>query len=179
MFFSFLLTASQCQAYYLLEATAIPVLKNLKSCVAPMVVARTFTELSFDHSRFFMKQQEKVVSDSVEQEYLFRAKEMYVSTLGSCLEDIWKKLRIVQYISQRKQERNPKVTELQKQISTWIQMDHTNEHKVLTILEGRHAFGKCYPPFPGDFLPSSSEDSVVPQAPTALHCSTQVIPFLV
>uniref|UniRef100_A0A4W3ILD2 Uncharacterized protein n=1 Tax=Callorhinchus milii TaxID=7868 RepID=A0A4W3ILD2_CALMI len=67
MFFSFLLTASQCQAYYLLEATAIPVLKNLKSCVAPMVVARTFTELSFDHSRFFMKQQEKVVSDSVEQ----------------------------------------------------------------------------------------------------------------
>ncbi|XP_067838452.1 protein shortage in chiasmata 1 ortholog [Heptranchias perlo] len=161
---------SECQAYYLLEATATPVLKHLKGCDVHMAVTGKFTTLVFDQTRFFLKHQEKVVSDGVKQDkhdenevhlykhaallhllvtvrdlllmcdldtaigYLFRAKEMYTSTLGSCLDDIWKKLRIVQYVSQTEQESNPKVTELQNQILMWIQTTHTKEHKVLIII---------------------------------------------
>ncbi|GCC29622.1 hypothetical protein chiPu_0008065 [Chiloscyllium punctatum] len=126
------LEKSQRQAYYLLESTAIPVLKQLKGC-AIHISAETFTTLSFDHTRFFLKHQEKVVSDSAKQgkhdeieiqlykhaallhllvtirdlllmcdldtaiAYLFKTKDIYVTTLGSCLDDVWKKLRIVQY----------------------------------------------------------------------------------
>uniref|UniRef100_UPI00398F58DB protein shortage in chiasmata 1 ortholog isoform X2 n=1 Tax=Pristiophorus japonicus TaxID=55135 RepID=UPI00398F58DB len=161
---------SQCQAYYLLEATATSVLQHLKGCAIHKAGTGTFSTLAFDHTRFFLKHQEKVVSDGVKQDkhdenevhlykhaallhllvtvrdlllmcdldtaigYLFRAKEMYISTLGSCLDDIWKKLRIVQYVSQSKQESNPKVTELQNQILRWIQTTHTKEHKVLIII---------------------------------------------
>ncbi|XP_072447411.1 protein shortage in chiasmata 1 ortholog [Chiloscyllium punctatum] len=156
---------SQRQAYYLLESTAIPVLKQLKG-FAIHISAETFTTLSFDHTRFFLKHQEKVVSDSAKQgkhdeieiqlykhaallhllvtirdlllmcdldtaiAYLFKTKDIYVTTLGSCLDDVWKKLRIVQYVSQSKQESNPKVTELEDQILMWIQNTHIREQKV-------------------------------------------------
>ncbi|XP_043562049.1 protein shortage in chiasmata 1 ortholog [Chiloscyllium plagiosum] len=160
---------SQRQAYYLLESTAIPVLKQLKG-FAIHISAETFTTLSFDHTRFFLKHQEKVVSDSAKQgkhdeieiqlykhaallhllvtvrdlllmcdldtaiAYLFKTKDIYVTTLGSCLDDVWKKLRIVQYVSQSKQESNPKVTELEDQILMWIQNTHIREQKVLIII---------------------------------------------
>ncbi|XP_048382727.2 protein shortage in chiasmata 1 ortholog-like [Stegostoma tigrinum] len=63
---------SQCQAYYLLESAAIPVLKHLKG-FAIQISAGTFTALSFDYTRFFLKHQEKVVSDSASkgQSYFF------------------------------------------------------------------------------------------------------------
>ncbi|XP_072113281.1 protein shortage in chiasmata 1 ortholog [Mobula birostris] len=163
-------SASQCQAYHLLEAAAIPVLKDLKGCVVFVAVTDTFTSLAFDRTRFFLKRQEKLVSDNVKQDkhneneihlyklaaflhllvtirdlllmcdldtaigYLFRAKEMYISTLGARLDDIWKKLRIVQYVSQNKQESYPKVAELQNQIIKWLRASHMSQHKVVIII---------------------------------------------
>ncbi|XP_069779148.1 protein shortage in chiasmata 1 ortholog [Narcine bancroftii] len=163
-------SASQCQAYYLLEAAALPVLKDLKGSALSVAVTGTFTTLAFDHTRFFLKHQEKVVSNSVKQDkhneneihlyklaaflhllvtirdlllmcdldtalgYLFRAKEKYKSTLGGYLDDIWKKLRIVQYLSQCNQECNPKVEELQNQMVKWFQAIRTNQCKVLIII---------------------------------------------
>ncbi|XP_062905049.1 protein shortage in chiasmata 1 ortholog [Mobula hypostoma] len=163
-------SASQCQAYHLLEAAAIPVLKDLKGCVVFVAVTDTFTSLAFDRTRFFLKHQEKLVSDNVKQDkhneneihlyklaaflhllvtirdlllmcdldtaigYLFRAKEMYISTLGARLDDIWKKLRIVQYVSQNKQESYPKVAELQNQIVKWLHASHMSQHKVVIII---------------------------------------------
>nr|XP_014352900.1 PREDICTED: uncharacterized protein C9orf84-like isoform X2 [Latimeria chalumnae] len=164
--------ASQCQAYRLLEATAAPVMKELKSFSLPAAVTGRFLTLSFDHTRFFLKQQEKVVSDAAASQgkpedkevtlfkhaallhllvtvrdlllmcdldtavgYLSRAKELYTNTLGSCLDHIWKSLRIVQFITQRKQETNPKVVELQHQMSAWTHASNSDEHqhKVLII----------------------------------------------
>ncbi|XP_055488419.1 protein shortage in chiasmata 1 ortholog-like [Leucoraja erinacea] len=62
-------SASQCRAYHLLEAAAIPVLEDLKGCAVSVAVAvtGTFSTLAFDHTRFFLKHQEKVISDSVKQ----------------------------------------------------------------------------------------------------------------
>ncbi|XP_038660083.1 protein shortage in chiasmata 1 ortholog-like isoform X3 [Scyliorhinus canicula] len=161
---------SQCQAYCLLEATATPVLKHMKGFAIHTAATGTFTTLAFDHTRFFLKHQEKVVSDAAKKgkhdenevqmyknaailhllvtirdlllmcdletaiAYLFKAKEMYVSTLGSSLDDIWKKLQIVQYVSQSNQESNPKVGELENQILVWIQTAHTKDIKILIII---------------------------------------------
>ncbi|XP_059830815.1 protein shortage in chiasmata 1 ortholog [Hypanus sabinus] len=163
-------SASQCQAYHLLQAAAIPVLKDLKGCVIFVAVTDTFTSLAFDRTRFFLKHQEKLVSDNIKQDkhneneirlyklaaflhllvtirdlllmcdldttigYLFRAKEKYISTLGACLDDIWKKLRIVQYVSQNKQESYPKVAELQNQIIKRLQASHMSQRKVVIII---------------------------------------------
>ncbi|XP_060092515.1 protein shortage in chiasmata 1 ortholog [Heteronotia binoei] len=55
---------SQFQAYRILEATVAPVLKELTSLG---VRNWRFTTLSFDDTRFFLKQQEKVISDAFKQ----------------------------------------------------------------------------------------------------------------
>lgn len=55
---------SQFQAYRILEATVAPVLKELTSLGMPNW---RFTTLNFDDTRFFLKQQEKVVSDAFKQ----------------------------------------------------------------------------------------------------------------
>ncbi|GCB77962.1 hypothetical protein scyTo_0015744 [Scyliorhinus torazame] len=59
---------SQCQAYCLLEATATPVLKHMKGFAIHMAATGTFTTLAFDHTRFFLKHQEKVVSDAAKKD---------------------------------------------------------------------------------------------------------------
>ncbi|XP_029472243.1 protein shortage in chiasmata 1 ortholog-like [Rhinatrema bivittatum] len=149
-------TASECHAYCLLEAMATPVLSKLMSMEISAWMDWKFATIMFDRSRFFLKQQEKAVSDNCKQGkskerdimlfkyaallhllvtvrdlllscsldtaigYLSRAKEKYRSTLGSCLDDIWRKLEIVQYIRKNKQETSPKISELQCQILQWL-----------------------------------------------------------
>ncbi|XP_041089868.1 protein shortage in chiasmata 1 ortholog isoform X2 [Polyodon spathula] len=163
---------SQCRAYCLLQDIASPVLISSKELGISAAALGDFATLAFDQTRFFLKQQEKVVSNSLKQgkpsekdvmlykhaavvhllvtvrdlllmcdlntavDYLARAKEMYVSTLGSCLDDIWKRLRVVQYISQKNEEANPKIAELQRKMLAWIQRNHSWEqsHKVLVII---------------------------------------------
>ncbi|PKU37977.1 hypothetical protein llap_11722 [Limosa lapponica baueri] len=54
---------SQCQAYCLLEEAATPVLKDLTHLRVLASVNWSFDSVKFDHTRFFLKQQEKVICD--------------------------------------------------------------------------------------------------------------------
>ena len=53
--------------------------------------------------------------------YLSKAKDIYKNILESCLDNIWRQLKIVQYSSQKKHEISPKITELQRQMLNWMQ----------------------------------------------------------
>ncbi|XP_064357997.1 protein shortage in chiasmata 1 ortholog [Dromaius novaehollandiae] len=148
---------SQCQAYCLLEATAAPVLKDLTHLGVRAAVNWSFINIEFDHTRFFLKQQEKVISDHFKEGkvdeketmlfrhaalvhllvtvrdllltcgldtalgYLCKAKDIYKNILESCLDKIWRQLKIVQYSSQNKHETNPKITELRCQMLNCMQ----------------------------------------------------------
>ncbi|XP_041619967.1 protein shortage in chiasmata 1 ortholog [Vulpes lagopus] len=58
---------SQCQAFCLLEAAATPILKKLE-CLCTLPAADwTFATVIFDQTRFFLKEQEKVISDAIQQ----------------------------------------------------------------------------------------------------------------
>ncbi|KAM9262915.1 protein shortage in chiasmata 1 ortholog [Morus bassanus] len=54
---------SQCQAYCLLEEAATPVLKDLTHLGVLPSVNWSFDCVKFDHTRFFLKQQEKIICD--------------------------------------------------------------------------------------------------------------------
>ncbi|NXU12890.1 SHOC1 protein, partial [Pardalotus punctatus] len=147
---------SQCQAYCLLEEAAIPVLKDLTQMGVLASVTWSFDSVKFDHTRFFLKQQEKVICDNFKQGkidekeimlfkhaalvhllvtvrdllltcgldtalgYLSKAKDIYKNILESCLNNIWRQLKIVQYSSQKKQETHPKITALQCEMLHWM-----------------------------------------------------------
>ncbi|KAM6227869.1 protein shortage in chiasmata 1 ortholog [Spheniscus humboldti] len=156
---------SQCQAYCLLEEAATPVLKDLTHLGVLASVNWSFDRVKFDHTRFFLKQQEKVICDCFKEGkidekeimlfrhaalvhllvtvrdllltcgldtalgYLSKAKDIYKNILESCLNNIWRQLKIVQYSSQKKHETNPKITELQCQMLNWMQ-SYGEEHSV-------------------------------------------------
>ncbi|XP_054034679.1 protein shortage in chiasmata 1 ortholog [Dryobates pubescens] len=160
---------SQCQAYCLLEEAATPVLKDLTHLGVLASVKWHFDSIKFDNTRFFLKQQEKVVCDlfkegkTDEKEimlfrhaalvhllvtvrdllltcsldtalgYLSKAKDIYKTILESCLNNIWKQLKIVQCSSQKKHETSPKITELQCQILNWKQ-SYREEHSVKILI---------------------------------------------
>ncbi|NXL20083.1 SHOC1 protein, partial [Setophaga kirtlandii] len=147
---------SQCQAYCLLEEAAIPVLKDLTHLGVLASVTWSFDSVKFDHTRFFLKQQEKVICDNFKQGkvdekeimlfrhaalvhllvtvrdllltcgldtalgYLSKAKNIYKNILESCLNNIWRQLKIVQYSSQKKHEAHPKITALQCEMLNWM-----------------------------------------------------------
>uniref|UniRef100_A0A8C0B8J9 Shortage in chiasmata 1 n=1 Tax=Buteo japonicus TaxID=224669 RepID=A0A8C0B8J9_9AVES len=111
----------QCQAYCLLEEAATPVLKDLTDLGVLASVNWSFDSIKCDHTRFFLKQQEKVISDLFKEGYLSKAKDIYKNILESCLNNIWRQLKIVQYSSQKKHETNPKITELQCRMLNWMQ----------------------------------------------------------
>nr|XP_004657066.2 protein shortage in chiasmata 1 ortholog [Jaculus jaculus] len=157
----------QCQAYCLLEAIATPILKKLV-CLCTFPAANwKFATVIFDQTRFFLKEQEKIISDTIHQGkncgremtfkyaallhllvtirdvlltcsldtalgYLSNAKDVYESMLGSCLEDIWRQLKILQFIKEKKPETNHKIQELQHQILRW--MKNQQQMKVLIII---------------------------------------------
>uniref|UniRef100_A0A8C3SA90 Shortage in chiasmata 1 n=1 Tax=Chelydra serpentina TaxID=8475 RepID=A0A8C3SA90_CHESE len=125
---------SQYQAYRLLEATATPVLKELMHLGILAAVNWRFATVKFDHTRFFLKQQEKVICDIFKQGYLSKAKDIYTSILGSCLDNIWRQLEIVEYSRQKKNEISPKLTELRCQMFKWVQSNTDEQnHKGLII----------------------------------------------
>ncbi|XP_027625252.1 protein shortage in chiasmata 1 ortholog [Tupaia chinensis] len=58
---------SQCQAHCLLEAAAAPILKNLL-CLCTLPAANwKFATVTFDQTRFLLKEQEKILNDTVHQ----------------------------------------------------------------------------------------------------------------
>ncbi|NWQ78158.1 SHOC1 protein, partial [Columbina picui] len=160
---------SQCQAYCLLEEAATPVLKDLTHLGVLASVNRSFNSIKFDHTRFFLKQQEKVICDRFKEGkidekeimlfrhaalvhllvtirdllltcgldtalvYLSKAKDIYKNILESCLNNIWRQLKIVQYSSQKKHETNPKITELQRQMLNWMS-SCGEEHSVKILI---------------------------------------------
>ncbi|KAF1557971.1 hypothetical protein FQV10_0012514, partial [Eudyptes schlegeli] len=160
---------SQCQAYCLLEEAATPVLKDLTHLGVLASVNWSFDRVKFDHTRFFLKQQEKVICDCFKEGkidekeimlfrhaalahllvtvrdllltcgldtalgYLSKAKDIYKNILESCLNNIWRQLKIVQYSSQKKHETNPKITELQCQMLNWMQ-SYGEEHSVKILI---------------------------------------------
>ncbi|XP_039399113.1 protein shortage in chiasmata 1 ortholog isoform X2 [Mauremys reevesii] len=161
---------TQCQAYRLLEATATPVLKELMHLGILAAVNWSFATVKFDHTRFFLKQQEKVICDIFKQGknsekeillfkhaalvhllvtvrdlllmcsldtalgYLSKAKDIYTSILGSCLDNIWRQLEIVQYSRQKKNEISPKLTELQCQMFKWVQSSTDEQNNKVLII---------------------------------------------
>ncbi|KAM5260593.1 protein shortage in chiasmata 1 ortholog [Hipposideros larvatus] len=64
--------------------------------------------------------------------YLSNAKDVYKSILGSHLDDIWRQLKIVQFIREKTPETNYKIQELQCQILNWMQGEQ--QIKVLIII---------------------------------------------
>lgn len=59
--------------------------------------------------------------------YLSKAKDICKNILESCLNTIWRQLKIVQYSSQKKHESSPKLTELQCRMLNWMQTN-AEEH---------------------------------------------------
>ncbi|NWZ84693.1 SHOC1 protein, partial [Poecile atricapillus] len=147
---------SQFQAYCLLEEAAIPVLKDLTHLGVLASVTWSFDSVKFDHTRFFLKQQEKVICDNFQRGkidekeitlfrhaalvhllvtvrdllltcgldtalgYLSKAKDIYKNILESCLNNIWRQLKIIQYSSQKKHETHPKIKALQCEMLNWM-----------------------------------------------------------
>ncbi|NXA85117.1 SHOC1 protein, partial [Melanocharis versteri] len=160
---------SQCQAYCLLEEAAIPVLKDLTHLGVLASVAWSFDSVKFDNTRFFLKQQEKVICDNFKQGkvdekeimlfrhaalvhllvtvrdllltcgldtalgYLSKAKDIYKNILESCLNNIWRQLKIVQYSSQKKHETHPKITALQCEMLNWMK-SYGEKHSVKILI---------------------------------------------
>ncbi|KAL1776499.1 hypothetical protein HispidOSU_009566 [Sigmodon hispidus] len=58
---------TQCQAYCLLEAAATPVLKKLVGLCTYPAANWKFATVIFDQTRFFLKEQEKIINDAVHQ----------------------------------------------------------------------------------------------------------------
>ncbi|NXC89335.1 SHOC1 protein, partial [Cercotrichas coryphoeus] len=160
---------SQCQAYCLLEEAAIPVLKDLMHLSVLASVTWSFDSVKFDHTRFFLKQQKKVVCDNFKQGkidekeimlfkhaalihllvtvrdllltcgldtalgYLSKAKDIYKNILESCLNNIWRQLKIVQYSSQKKHETHPKIIALQREMLNWMK-SYGEKHDVKILI---------------------------------------------
>lgn len=68
---------SQCQAYCLLEEAATPVLKDLTHLGVLASVNWSFDRVKFDHTRFFLKQQEKVICDCFKEGMFFLKKNLF------------------------------------------------------------------------------------------------------
>ncbi|XP_057646978.1 protein shortage in chiasmata 1 ortholog [Chionomys nivalis] len=158
---------TQCQAYCLLEAAATPVLKKLVCLCTYPAANWEFATVIFDQTRFFLKEQEKLVNDAVHQGenadreitfrhaallhllvtmrdvlltcsldtalgYLSDAKDIYKSMLDSCLDNIWRQLKILQFIKEKRPKTNYKIQELQCQIISRLQSQQ--QIKVLIII---------------------------------------------
>ncbi|XP_037058522.1 protein shortage in chiasmata 1 ortholog [Peromyscus leucopus] len=158
---------TQCQAYCLLEAAATPVLNKLVCLCTYPAANWKFATVIFDQTRFFLKEQEKIINDAVHQDknddreitfrhaallhllvtirdvlltcnletalgYLSNAKDIYKSVLDSCLDNIWRQLKILQFITEKRPKTNYKIQELQCQILSWLQSQQ--QIKVLIII---------------------------------------------
>ncbi|CAB1321682.1 unnamed protein product, partial [Coregonus sp. 'balchen'] len=142
-------TESQFWAYRELQAFVLPCLSRARELGLTNSACGDFSTLYPDHTRFLLKQQEKELSIrqgqdpealydhvalihvlvtvkdllfkcdlSTAVEYLSKATE---ACTGQNLDRLVRKLEIVLYLSQKKQEHNPKILALQEQLTTWVQ----------------------------------------------------------
>ncbi|OBS70613.1 hypothetical protein A6R68_00851 [Neotoma lepida] len=175
---------TQCQAYCLLEAAATPILNKLV-CLCPYPAANwKFATVIFDQTRFFLKEQEKIINDAVHQGYLSNAKDIYKSVLDSCLDNIWRQLKILQFIKEKRPKTNYKIQELQCLTLTVL---HSNERKdfleATGVLKGtsscvvvhNHSIGAD---FPWSSFSLVVEYNHVGHSCWARHCQQLNVPFL-
>lgn len=74
-------------------------------------------------------------------EYLSKTKDNYKDFQDCGLDIIWKQLKIVQFVVQEHKV-SPKVTELQHQISKWVQ-NHANDQNKVSNTENLIFVGYC------------------------------------
>ncbi|XP_032532185.1 protein shortage in chiasmata 1 ortholog isoform X9 [Chiroxiphia lanceolata] len=79
------------------------------------------------------QREEKNYVDRLEKGYLSKAKDIYKNILESCLNNIWRQLKIVQYSSQKKHETNPKITALQCEMLNWMK-SYGEKHSVKILI---------------------------------------------
>ncbi|XP_017671970.1 PREDICTED: uncharacterized protein C9orf84 homolog isoform X8 [Lepidothrix coronata] len=79
------------------------------------------------------QREEKNYVDRPEKGYLSKAKDIYKNILESCLNNIWRQLKIVQYSSQKKHETNPKITALQCEMLNWMK-SYGEKHSVKILI---------------------------------------------
>ncbi|XP_073405804.1 protein shortage in chiasmata 1 ortholog-like isoform X2 [Dendrobates tinctorius] len=92
-----------------------------------------FVSVPFDHTRFLLRKQEKIINDCCKSEYLCKAMQQYESVLGPQLHDVWRKLRIVQFARDKTKEPNPKITAFLKWMED-INM-RCEHHKVIMLTQ--------------------------------------------
>ncbi|XP_051750781.1 protein shortage in chiasmata 1 ortholog isoform X3 [Ctenopharyngodon idella] len=152
-------TESQRHAYRELHAMALPSMSKMQKLGISALNNRDFGTLSSELTRFLLKQQERMLrteqdADSVNEmpllhilvtlkehvlfgcdlnaaaEYLAQAKD---SCTLSCLNELLRKFEVLQYLSQKRQEPNPKLLELQEQINTWMNSHANHNTRVLVL----------------------------------------------
>ncbi|XP_056374635.1 protein shortage in chiasmata 1 ortholog isoform X3 [Hyla sarda] len=130
------LSGSQRQAYHVLQAAAKPVLNKLVCLEVVECMNWNFASVPFDCTRFLLRKQEKISSESGKLEYLCKAKQEYKSVLGPYLDDVWRKLRVVQFVRDKAEEPDPKITALLK----WMEKaNKKSEHYKVLILTQMNA----------------------------------------
>uniref|UniRef100_A0A8C5PGS9 Shortage in chiasmata 1 n=1 Tax=Leptobrachium leishanense TaxID=445787 RepID=A0A8C5PGS9_9ANUR len=181
---------SQCQAYKVIQATAAPILRKLKDLGLVECMNWEFNTVTFDCSRFLLRQQEKNLTDSAKTGqyeyavgsrphvpsreenagkdhdkevllfknaslyhimvtlrdlvlmcsvdtavgYLYEAKELYKSALGSSLDDVCRKLEIVQFVAKKKPDVNHKIAALQSNLLQWIEQRHVDDEQLKVLI---------------------------------------------
>ncbi|XP_067295641.1 protein shortage in chiasmata 1 ortholog isoform X2 [Pseudorasbora parva] len=154
--------ATECQrdAYKELHALALPSLKKMQKFGISALNSRDFGTLSSELTRFLLKQQEQMLqknqdADSafnemallhilvmLKEHVLFRcdlnAATEYLAQVKdsctlSCLDELLRKFEVLQYLSQKRQQSNPKLLELQEQINTWMNSHDNHNIRVLVL----------------------------------------------
>ncbi|XP_048044714.1 protein shortage in chiasmata 1 ortholog isoform X1 [Megalobrama amblycephala] len=152
-------TEIQRYAYRELCVLALPCLSKMQKLGISALNNRDFSTLSSELTQFLLKQQERMLrteqdADNVNEmpllhilvtlkehvlfgcdlnaaaEYLAQAKD---SCTLSCLNELLRKFEVLQYLSQKRQESNPKLLELQEQINTWMNSHANHNTRVLVL----------------------------------------------
>ncbi|XP_073716650.1 protein shortage in chiasmata 1 ortholog isoform X2 [Misgurnus anguillicaudatus] len=154
-------TETQRNAYRELKVLGLPCLNKAHESGVSGLNNRDFDTLSPELTRFLLKQQERtrqtqqggdcVLDDITLLHILVTLKELLLksdlhaaidylarvktSCALNCLDELMKKFEVLLYLSRKRPEPDPKLLELQDQISTWMNshLDHNTKALVLTV----------------------------------------------
>nr|XP_055054356.1 T-cell acute lymphocytic leukemia protein 2 isoform X2 [Misgurnus anguillicaudatus] len=154
-------TETQRNAYRELKVLGLPCLNKAHESGVSGLNNRDFDTLSPELTRFLLKQQERtrqtqqggdcVLDDITLLHILVTLKELLLksdlhaaidylarvktSCALNCLDELMKKFEVLLYLSRKRPEPDPKLLELQDQISTWMNshLDHNTRALVLTV----------------------------------------------
>ncbi|XP_037387463.1 protein shortage in chiasmata 1 ortholog isoform X1 [Pygocentrus nattereri] len=150
-------------AYFELHALARPSLRRVRELDQNALRRKDFTSLTPEDTRFYLKQQEKLLSMSRGRECVYddmallhilvRVKELLLrcdlttaidymeEAQSTCsmggLKELLRRLQVLQYVTYRKEEQepSPRVLHLQEQMSTYLQRNTSNTVLVVAATE--------------------------------------------